>query len=288
MRYKDIVSLGDLYGSQLNSVKKNINESTGPGAKSLEEDDASELIEGGPNKKGGYHDAIHDEDEETEDEEDADEKETVKESKKVAKQKLNTFMKKQSNFDKLYNKVIKENWGVGFEDAEDDIDALGLGDATPDSDLGDDFGGGDDVEGADNVTITIDRATAQTLIDLLQGAIGGETEDEFGGEGEIEDDGGLNFEDEPSEDNEEMDFEEDEETYGTKTNAPDKKKAFQGKNNKVGGKVTPNKKKASSDVTDDVGDDGDLGHAISGAKKYNDGKNNKVSNLKKGADFFKN
>ncbi len=297
MRKKDMFSLGNLYGEQLNDLRKNLNESTGPGGKSIKDKNAVKLGEGGPSEKGGYKKALNDEDEETELEGDEDsdknkkESKTVKESNKVAKQTLNTFMKKQSTFDKLYSQVIKENWGI--EDAEDDIGALGLGDATPDSDLGDDFGGdeGGDEFGGDEVTITLDKATAQTLIDLLQGAIGGDEggeEDDFGGEGEIEggDEGDLDFGGE--EDNEEMDFEEDEETYGTKTNAPDKKKVFQSKNNKVGGKIKPSSKKASSDVTDDVGDDGDFGHAITSPKKVNDGKNNKVGNLSKGQDFFKN
>lgn len=298
MRKKDMFSLGNIYGEQLNSVRKNIQESTGPGGKSLEEDDASELEEGGPSEKGGYKKALHDEDEEDEEQEDdkkddkKKKKKVVKESQKNARKQLNTFMKKQSKFDSLYSKVIKENWGI--EDAEDDIGALGLGDATPDSDLEDDFGGGEDEFGGDEggeVTITLDKATAQTLIDLLQGAIGGGDEggeDDFGGEGEIDgggDEGGLDFGGE--EDNEDFDFDEDEETYGTKTNAPDKKKAFQSKNNKVGGKVKPHGGKAKSDVTDDVGDDGDFGHAITSPKKVNDGKNNKVGNLSKGADFFK-
>lgn len=303
MRKKDMFSLGNLYGGMLDSVKKGINESTGPGGKSITDDDAVELGEGGPTQKSGFKEALNDEeDEESEKEHDSDcdceecdGEKTVKESKKVAKQTLNTFMKNQSTFDRLYSKVIKENWGI--EDAEDDIGALGLGDATPDSDLDNDFGGGD--EGGDDfggegdeVTISIDKATAQTLIDLLQAAIGGGDEggeDDFGGEGDIEggDEGGLDFGG-PDEDNEEMDFEEDEETYGTKTNAPDKKKVYQSKNNKVGGKVKPSGKKASSDVTDKVGDDGDFGHAITSPKKVNDGKQNKVGNLNKGQDFFKN
>lgn len=298
MRKKDMFSLGNIYGDQLNSLRKNINESTGPGGKSLDDKEAGKVEKGGPSEKGGYKKALHDEDEEDEqdDEDDKDvpafikKKKVVKESGKVAGKTLNTHMKKQSTFDKLYSKVIKENWGI--EDAEEDIGALGLGDATPDSDLEDDFGGSDEGDfggEGEEITITLDKATAQTLIDLLQGAIGGgEGEDEFGGEGEIEDggdEGGLDFGSE--EDNEEMDFEEDEETYGTKTNAPDKKKVFQGKNNKVGGKIKPSSKKASSEVTDDVGDDGDFGHAITSPKKVNDGKQNKVGNLSKGADFFK-
>lgn len=292
-------SLGNLYGDMLNTVKKNLNESHGPGGKSLDDKDAAKLEKGGPSEKGGYKKALHDEDEETDDVEDDVDNEkkkdkVVKESKKIAKKELNTFMKKQSTyFDRVYAKLVKENFGV--DNTDDEIGALGLGDATPDSDLEDDFGGDDfgDEDGGEEVTITLDKATAQTLIDLLQGAIGGSDEgDDFGDEGEIEDSGegdDLDFGDESEdEDNEEMDFEEDEETYGTKTNAPDKKKAFQGKNNKVGGKIKPSGKKASSEVTDDVGDDGDFGHAIVSPKKVNDGKNNKVGNLKKGADFFKN
>ncbi len=301
MRNKDLLSLGDVYGGMLNSVKRGINESTGPGGKSLEEDDASKLVNGGPSEKGGYKKALHDEDEDEEDEDLEEEevvpakkksKKVVKESRKNPNQKINSNMKKTSVFDRLYKKVINENWGI--EDAED-ISALGLDDATPDADLGEDFGGeeeGGDFGGeGEEITITLDKATAQTLIDLLQGAIGGGEEDlggedDFGGEGEIGDEGAdLDFGGE--EDNEDFNFDEDEETYGTKTNAPDKKKAFQSKNNKVGGKVKPHGGKASSDVTDDVGDDGDFGHAISSPKKVNDGKQNKVGNLSKGADFFK-
>lgn len=298
MRKSDLLNIGDIYGGQLNQVKKNLNESTGPGGKSLDDKNAASLRDGGPVEKSGYKKALNDEDEEydedNEDQADKKKKKPIKESKKVPTQKINTNMK--NKFDRLYSKVIKENWGFA-EDAEDDISALGLDDATPDSDLDADFGGGegDDFGGGEEVTITLDKATAQTLIDLLQGAIGGgEGEDDFGGEGEIEGEGDLDFGSEGGldEDNEEedddFDNEEDEETYGTKTNAPDKKKVFQAKNNKVGGKVKPSSKKASSDVTDDVGDDGDYGHAISSPKKPNDGKNNKVGNLKKGADFFRN
>ena len=156
------------------------------------------------------------------------------------------------------------------EGADSELDSLGLDDATPDSDLEDDFGG--EEEGAE-VTITLDRATAETLIDLLQASIGG-GEDEFGDEG-LEDDG-LDF----GTDEGDMDYDEDEETLG------DNKSKLQGKDNKVG-KPKPGSSSASSAVTDKVGNDGDYGHAISGAKAPNDGKKNKVGNLTQGSEFFK-
>jgi hypothetical protein len=179
-----------------------------------------------------------------------------------------------------------------MEDAEDEIGALGLGDASPDSDLNDDFGAEDDMED-DSVTFTLDKATAQALMDVLQGALGG-AEDEFGAEDDgldFEDDDAGEFGDDVDEDAEEDDdeeaFDEDEETYGTKTNAPDKKQVFQSKNNKVGGKVKPKSGKASAEVTDEVGNKGDLGHALHGAKQPDMGKSNKVGNLKQGQEFFK-
>lgn len=171
-----------------------------------------------------------------------DEDEEILESKKIATQILNKHMSK-SAFDKLFNKVLKENFGQPQEG--DDLDALGLDDSTPDADMGDDFGGDEDFgDEEDSVTFTLDRATAQTLIDVLQGALGGEDE----GEGEDE----LDFGDEGGEDDG-MDFEEDEEFQGTKP-APDKKDAFQAKSNKVGGKANPKgSKTAKTDVTDDIG-----------------------------------
>lgn len=323
MRGKDIANIGDVYGTMLNSIKKNIHESIKKGGNDL--NDGAPLIDGGPSKKGGYHDALdddkacYDEDEESKHQNSiskikeklkdpklsdktrkelkqqlakmSDESEEIKESRKIANEILNNRMsKKISLFDKMYAKVINESWGM--EDAEDDIDALSLGDATPDSDLEDDFGGEDDM-GDDTVTFTLDKATAQTLIDVLQGALGGGEEDAFGDEGDdsldFGDEGDDEFgsEEDAEEDEDDNVYDEDEETYGTKTNAPDKKKAFQSKNNKVGGKVKPKSGKASSDVTDDVGDDGDYGHALHGAKQPDMGKNNKVSNLKQGQEFFK-
>ena len=285
MRRNDAIVLGDMYGKMLNVVKHTINlkeSKTGPGSVDLKDKKAGKVTDGGPSKKGGFNKALNDEENV---EIDCEEDEQSKDSGKNRKEKLNKGMRK-SHFDTIVEKVLKENWGV--EDAEnEDIDALGLGDATPDSDLEGDFGdeGDDDMGGEDDtVTLTIDRATAQTLIDLLQAAVGGDVEDDMGGEEDDFDFGGDEGDDDMG--GEDDSYDEDEETTGVKP-FPDKKKAFQSKSNKVGGKVTPAKKKASADVTDDVGNDGDMGTAISSPKKAKDGKSNKVGSLKQGQDFFK-
>lgn len=302
-----IPSLGDVYGEMLGSITP-VNEST---IKKGGNDFGTTvpLIKGGPQTKGGFHKSLHDEilsmydnpaqdldeDEETgedteTEEEDGDEtfeeedEEVVQESQKTQKPKLNTSMSKRTlSFDSLFNKLVKENFDPswGAEDAEDDIDALGLGDASTDSDLGDDFGGEDEGE---QVTVTLDRATAQTLIDLLQGALGGAEEALDDGAGEIEDDGLDEGGDEG------LNFDEDEETIGAKDGkGGGEKHKLQTKSNKVSGKPQPSGSGGASNFqpTDKVGNDGDHGHALHGAKQPNTGKNNKVSNLKQGADFFK-
>ena len=58
MRDKDFAKLGDVYGTMLNGIKKNIKESVKKGGNDL--NDGAPLIDGGPNKKGGYHAAIND------------------------------------------------------------------------------------------------------------------------------------------------------------------------------------------------------------------------------------
>lgn len=318
MKQTDRVSIGDIYGSMLNGVKRNINEST---QKPFEEPKVKGTNGTGAEKAGGYNKIVDEEDAEDVSKylpskrdkrtaemdkkskdstvsaetrkklrrecalragEEAEEDEELKESKKVSKKILNNFMSK-SSFDKLYSKVLRENFGQ--ENEGDDLDALGLDDATPDSDL--DEGLGDDEFGGeeDSVTFTLDRVTAQALVDVLQGALGGDEED-FGDEGGDDE---FNFDEEGGEGgNDEFNFDEDEESQGTSV-APDKKKVFQAKSNKVGGKVVPHKKKASSAVTDDVGDDGDYGHAITSGKKPDMGTDNKVrSTIKgKGQEFIR-
>lgn len=204
------------------------------------------------------------------------------ESEKSYTESINRVMK-QSTFDKLYKKVLKENFG---QEDTGELDALGLDDATPDTELDDEFGDdlGDETEGeGDTVTFTLDRATAQALVDVLQGALGGDVEDDLGGEDDLDLEGDFEGEDDFGGEGDDLEFgEEDNEEWGTKP-APDKKAAFQAKNNKVGGKANPKGSgKASSDVTDDQG-------TKEGAPSFThlQGKDNKVKGQVKVGDFFK-
>jgi hypothetical protein len=218
----------------------------------------------------------------------------VKESKKIARERLNTFMMKKSTFDKLFESVM------GSEDAENA--ALGLSDAPTDNEFGDDMGDDDDDMG-DEVTFTLDRATAQKLHDVLMGVLGGE--EDLGDEGddldldmegeEMDEEGGM-YDNE--EEYEEEEYDEDEETFPTDKvgndgtigakNSKDGSHKFQSKNNKVGGRPQPkNQGTKVTGTTDKVGNDGDYGHALHGAKQPNYGKQNKVSDLRPSEDYFR-
>lgn len=225
------------------------------------------------------------------------------ENKKIARKRLNNFMTKKSNFDKLFESVMGNNFDQQ-EDAQE-VDALGLGDAPTDDEFGDDeFGGEED----DQVTITLDRATAQQFLDLLQAAVGGGEED-FGDEGDdLDFDGGDDFgddegidEDAEEDEDDELDYEEDEEgtfptdkvgndgTVGTKDGkGGGQQHKLQQKNNKVSGRPQPkNQKTKVVGTTDKVGNDGDHGHALHGAKQPDMGKQNKVSDLRQAEDYFR-
>lgn len=272
MKQKDLNNLGERYGNMLNKFKRDNN------LKLVEEDDKNafnsdvELVGDGPNDVDGYNEALDDEEDCCEDEETAEKSEDYfKESKKKSKLLVNSIMKK-SKFDQLYSKVLQENFDQSDSfDSESDVDALGLDDATPDSDV-DDF----EDEGGDEVTVTLSKDLAQQLVDALQGVLGGEEDlDDFEGDDE------LDFGDDLDGDEDDgLDFEEDEEE-GTSV-AKDKKAAFMGKDNKVSGPPKPKSKKASGAVTDETG-------TKDGAPPIDklQGKDNKVpSNLKKASDFF--
>jgi hypothetical protein len=315
MKKRDAVCIGDIYGKMLNPLRHSLRESKNKNAFG----EQPELKGKGPHTDG-YNKALNDENEETdEDEEDtvklttrqkttkdmearlkdpklsteekkkikkqldlrtaeeAEEEKSLKESRKNIIAMVNSSMSK-SVFDKLYSKVLKENFGQ----EDNDMDALGLDDSTPDAEFGgdDEFGG---EEEGDSVTFTLDRATAQTLIDVLQGAIGEGGEEDFGDEGDDLDFGDEGDDEFGGDDDFGGDFEEDEETQGTKP-AVDKKKAFQGKSNKVSGPPSPKSGKAKTDVTDETG-------TKDGAPSFTalQGKNNQVpgSTLKKATDYFR-
>ena len=186
-------------------------------------------------------------------------------------------MRKKSIFDKLYENVMNpsgasnpmgSDMGSEMDDANE-LDALGI------------EGEGEGMEETgEDVTFTLDRETAQKLIDVLQAAIGGEEEGGFGDEdGDMEE---SDMEEGDTEEAEEGFWDEDEEDLGANNLS---KEINYGKNNKVGNLKTQSGG-ASSAYTDKVGSDGDHGHALVNAKQPNMGKNNKVSSLKTGKSIF--
>ncbi len=86
---------------------------------------------------------------------------------------INNYMAKKSAFDELFAKVISEDFGM---EEQDDLNALGIEDATPDAELGEE--GDDDASEEGEVTVTLDKELAKTLCDLLQAAMGEEETDE--------------------------------------------------------------------------------------------------------------
>ena len=296
------------------------------------------LQDGGPQEKGGYHKALNDnyddcqEDEERKYEnlekmkeklknpnlpdkqrksiEDAirkmehgmqgqeAEERIHKESKKIARDRLNTFMTKKSTFDKLFESVM----GGAFDNQEDaqEVDALGLGDAPMDDEFGDDEMGGYE----DQVTFTLDRPTAQRLHDVLMGVLDDGMEDE-GDDLDFDEGDDFGGDDEMDDDNEEEDdfsYDEDEErgfyptdkvgndgTVGAKDGkGGGQQHKLQGRNNKVNGRPQPKGQKTKVvGTTDKVGNDGDYGHALHGARQPDMGKQNKVSDIRQSEDFFR-
>jgi hypothetical protein len=197
-----------------------------------------------------------------------EDEETIKESRKIAKDSINNFMKSKSIFDKLYENVMGQPGAAAPMGSEmEETDELGA--------LGIETDGEGMEETGEEVTFTLDRETAQKLIDVLQAAIGGEAE---GGEYESEGD----TEEGDGEEAEEGFWDEDEEDLGAENLS---KEVNFGKNNKVGALKTQSGG-ATSAYTDKVGQDGDHGHALVNAKEPNMGKNNKVGTLKAGKSAF--
>tara|TARA_R110000782_G_scaffold206171_2_gene294869 strand:- start:27 stop:1124 length:1098 start_codon:yes stop_codon:yes gene_type:complete len=182
---------------------------------------------------------------------DEEDEESSEEIEKIAEEGLNIFMKRKSVFDKLYDKVmVNEEFGSDNEEA--DLDALGLDDAETDA----------DAEG--EVTVTLDRETAQHLCDVLKAALGDEDGDDVDAEIEVED------EQFPTQFGEE-----DEEGEPTAMNTH----YNDGKQNKVG-----SLKKAGGAASTGATGKVDAGSNMN--THYNDGKQNKVGNLKPGSSAF--
>ncbi len=166
-------------------------------------------------------------------------------SEKIAQDGLNNFMKQKSQFDSLYNKVmVSEN----FDEMEsEDFDALGI-----------DTEAQDEVEGGDEITVTLSKDVAQALCDVLQAAMG-ESDSEDGDEAEAATEGAFGEEDEE----------------GIDTGSTHSGKYDDGKNNKVGDLKTAAAATAK-------GADSKLDSGSNLNTSYNDGKNNKVGSLSTG------
>ena len=197
-----------------------------------------------------------------------EDEEFSKEVLEIAREGLNKYMANKSIFDQLYAKVISEDFGM---EEVDDLDALGIEDATPDEDLADE---GDDAE--EEVTITLDKELAKALHNVLMAAMGDEDDDAD----DIEADDTEADDTEPEDYEMGMESEEDNEGEPTAFNTH----YNDGKSNKVGNtgegfgqpKVQPMNKvhhKPAAGPSDKGGEP----KAHSGS--YNDGKSNKVGNL---------
>lgn len=299
----DFAKLGHVYGGMLNDMKRKLVSEGKTG-----EIGEAPLIKGGPQETAGYvpskvdrkkmskkelDDNLYnikglsqpddlEEDEETpakskkkvtkpmpKGKNEKTDKETGEESKKMVKESINNFMRSKSIFDKLYENVTGQFGGsspMGSEMEEtEELSALGIDDEGPEDDMG---GEGDEV------TFTLDRATAQKLHDVLMSVLEG-GEEEMGDEGDFE----MGGEDE----GDDFNTDEDEEEMGHAVASP--KQPDMGKNNKVGN-LKAQSGGASSAYTNKVGDDGDYGHALVNAKQPNMGKSNKVGTLKTGKSAF--
>jgi len=204
-------------------------------------------------------------------------------------------------FETLYNKILSEDDSFGWEiDKEESETSPFEGDSPNeieyDSGSSDEEGeneeGGE--EGGEEVTLTLDRETAEKLIDILQSAIGGteSEEEEMEDEGEEMEDEGEEMENEGEEmeDDEELTKEEVEsEVLGH--SLVDQEKLLKGMNKPgnaiVRGSISAKKKKAQVPLTG-KGFKGELSaHGDKG--KSLQGKNNKVNAVNAGnKSFFDN
>jgi hypothetical protein len=198
----------------------------------------------------------------------------------------------KSKFDKLFENVMDDEMDMNL--------SAGPG-AGPEGEAGDmgeddfDLGSDDSEMGGEEVTLTLDRETAEKLIEVLQSAIGGglESSEDMGGEDDLEDleidsDEDMGGEDDfGSEEDEDEEMEDDvNEETGTEK-LPDAAGHKLTKGMEASGNIKAGKGKASADYTDETGTKthGDPMDHKSGLTKPG---NNKVGNLKAGSSIFGN
>ena len=213
-------------------------------------------LDGDGDKKESMKQAAKDKKKKDHEEEEDEDEESSEKDLEMAQEGLNTFMANKSVFDRLYNKVmVNENYEM---EEMDDLDALGLDDATPDAE-------GEDGDSEEEVTITLDRDMAKHLCDILKAACGEDDDVEVDevedGEGHHEDGEGHHEEDEEGE------------PHAMNTHYND------GKSNKVGNVTGLGGSGGSADT-------GSTAEVLHHTVNDGDGKNNKVGNLPDGKNAF--
>lgn len=188
----------------------------------------------------------------------------------------------RSKFDKLFENVMDDEMDVNMD--------LGPTSGPDDSGMDDMDVDVDTEMGGEEVTLTLDRETAQKLCDMLQAQLdGGENMDDAGDSDledlEIDVDSDAESLDDEDEEECDEDEEEDEANEGTEVEKLGDAAGHKltSRDNKVGGTLSSaSKGKASSDVTDEVGTStlGDKGSHLTKPG------NNKVGNLKQGSSLF--
>ena len=203
---------------------------------------------------------------------------------KNLKRSINNFMSK-SLFEKLFEQVMDnenipspttDNQALGLPEGDyGNEDESGAGDGGGEEDMGDDMGD-------DEITLSLPREIAQQLCDMLNQQLGGD--DDMGDEGDDFGDEGDDFGDDMEGDDTEGD---DTEGDDSMKEGIDMKEVpsghgmgLTGKNNKVGGKVKSRGGRAEVPKPPAIHTGGPF------TKGYNNGKNNKVSRLNKGDEFF--
>ena len=204
-------------------------------------------------------------------------------------------MKKTKNeslnpFDALYNRVLNEEGQFGFSTEEDNtLEPSDEGvEGESDFEMGEES---DESEESDEVTLTIDRETAQKLVDILTSVLGeGEQGEEEQTEDEMFDDSDSEseVEDLESSDEDEDPFKESvdaEELGHALVKDLDKGHLTNKKSKEVKGAVPVSKKSAQSATI--KGADGKIEkHSTEGAISKLTGKNNNVGGVKVGKGLF--
>lgn len=208
------------------------------------------------------------------------------------------IMKKTKNeslnpFDALYNRVLSEEGEFDFSTNQDnEIES----DDEYDSDMGEDEGSEEGMEEeneeeSEEVTFSLDRETAQKLVDVLQSVLGQSEEEDMDSEDQTEDEMFGDSEEESSVDGED----EDEDPFKESVDADelghalvkdlDKGHLASKKSKVVKGAVPVSKKSATSSAI--KGADGKIEkHSTDSAISKLTGKNNNVGGVKVGKSLF--